>query len=88
VTQNQFRLLKRILNSVPRESWAVSFDRFGVVAPRAGYQNGQEYHAKMADAYCEKRAAYIATFDPVTVAALLEELEALRRMAEPQEAAA
>jgi hypothetical protein len=86
VTQNQFRHLKKILNSVPREAWAVSADRFGVVAPRTG--NGQEYCIKMADVGCEFRAAYIAAFDPVTVAALLEELEALRRTAEPQEAAA
>jgi hypothetical protein len=86
VTQNQFRHLKTILNSVPRESWQQSSDRFGVVVPRTG--NGQEYHAKMADVGCERRAAYIATFDPVTVAALLDELEALRRLVQPQEAAA
>jgi hypothetical protein len=86
VTQNQFRHLKTILNSVPRESWSVSSDRFGVVAPRTG--NGQEYRIRMADVGCEYRAAYIAAFDPVTVAALLDELEALRRAAQPQEAAA
>jgi hypothetical protein len=86
VTDNQFRLLKRTLNSVPREAWSVSADRFGVVAPRNG--NGQEYRIKMADVGCQFRADFIATFDPVTVAALLDELETLRRQVVAQEAAA
>lgn len=80
MTAQQLTVLKHALEPLRGELWQVSHDRLHVVTERGS--NGTSYLGKVADVHCQKRAAFMAAFDPVTVEALLEEVTALRQINE------
>ena len=73
MTIDQLQYLRRVLHPLAGQSWQASADRFNVVADAPGI--GRILVANTNDT---ARAAFVATFDPVTVEALLNEIEQAR----------
>jgi len=73
MTANQLQYLRRVLDPLRGQSWQASADRLNVMAEQPGL--GRVLVASTGD---QARAQFMSTFDPVTIAALLDEIELAR----------